>query len=398
MPSPLLRSRNASQTPAIAPHIVKINDDDETNKVKGKSTNKSFVQRTKIRKYGCCCILLLLCYLFHIIIIVYSSPSDDAAAAATLSDNDIPLYAPMGKIIYGAKSKGVDTANLVKQAIQAGFRHIATGGFHNEYNEQGVGVGWTESGVQRNELYLQTLFLANTVNGYDTHNCNLPDICPPPSNLSIEDQVHLSIKSSLYNLQTDYLDAVLVHNFRAKLQPYNETLQAWKVLETYVRKGIIRHLGIVSVHDKDYFIKLYDEVRIAPTIIQNRFHSNRGYDTKLRPTFREWGVANQLFWILTGSAGGRIRNNDKVKELAKKLGGGADSITPNTLLYSFTMEIGGAPLIGTKSLQHMKDDVKALIGEERIKWTNDDFIVMAKVIDKNGLWCNASGNCLVRGL
>ena len=33
---------------------------------------------------------------------------------------------PMGAIIYGAKSKGDDTAKLVKDAIQAGFRHIAT--------------------------------------------------------------------------------------------------------------------------------------------------------------------------------------------------------------------------------------------------------------------------------
>lgn len=34
--------------------------------------------------------------------------------------------APMGDIIYGAKSKGEDTASLVKEAIQTGFRHIAT--------------------------------------------------------------------------------------------------------------------------------------------------------------------------------------------------------------------------------------------------------------------------------
>ena len=32
----------------------------------------------------------------------------------------------MGDIVYGAKSKGDDTARLVKEAIQTGFRHIAT--------------------------------------------------------------------------------------------------------------------------------------------------------------------------------------------------------------------------------------------------------------------------------
>ena len=46
---------------------------------------------------------------------------------------DIPTMqvtkAPMGTIIYGAKSKGEDTARLVKEAIQIGFRHIATVSF-----------------------------------------------------------------------------------------------------------------------------------------------------------------------------------------------------------------------------------------------------------------------------
>lgn len=34
--------------------------------------------------------------------------------------------APMGNIVYGTKSKGEDTSRFVKEAIQAGFRHIAT--------------------------------------------------------------------------------------------------------------------------------------------------------------------------------------------------------------------------------------------------------------------------------
>ena len=240
-------------------------------------------------------------------------------------------------------------------------------------------MGWKASGIPRNELYLQTLFLARSVNGYSTTtNCNLPNnVCPPSDDLSIEEDVNLAINSSLYNLQTDYLDAVLVHNFRAKLQPYEETIQVWRVLERLVDMGTIRHLGIVSVHDKDYLTKLHNEARIKPLIIQNRFHSNRGYDINLRPTFQEFGLANQLFWILTGSAGGRIRNNDVVKDLAAK-----KNVSPQILLYSFTMKIGGSPLIGTKSVSHMKDDVDALV-TNRIQWEKDDLITMASVINKN---------------
>lgn len=290
----------------------------------------------------------------------------------------------MGSIIYGAKSKGIYTAKLVKEAIQSGFRHIATGTFHFECNEKGVGHGWKESGIPRNEIYLQTLFVARTVNGYDGKNCNLPhdhpDLsCPPPPNLGIEDQVRTSVQSSLRNLQTDYIDAVLVHNFRAKLQPLEETLVAWRVLEGYVDNGTIRHLGIVSVHDKGYLTKLHAQSRVKPTIIQNRFHSNRGYDIDLRAFLKELGIEQtQLFWILTGSAGGK-RNNDVVKRTAEKM-----NVSPSVLLYSFTMELGLgiSPLIGTKSVDHMKDDVDALV-VHRLKWEKDDLMAIAGVINKD---------------
>jgi diketogulonate reductase-like aldo/keto reductase len=287
-------------------------------------------------------------------------------------------YAQMGSIVYGAKSKGDETGKFVTQAISAGFRHIATGGFHSEYNEQGVGIGWKESGVPRNELYLQTVFVARSVNGYGTQNCIVADGCPPSTSLSIEDQVHLSIKSSLHNLQTTYIDAVLVHNFRAKLQKYEDTLTAWKTLESYVDKGIIRHLGIVSVHDRDYLTKLQKEASVKPKIIQNRFHGNRGYDVELRPLFREMGMANQLFWILTGSAGGKVRNNSIISEIARKQG-----VSNQVLLYSFTIVcLGGTPLIGSKSLSHMKEDVEALL-KKPLKWSDEDFEAVAGVVNKN---------------
>jgi diketogulonate reductase-like aldo/keto reductase len=355
--------------------------DDEANK-----GNK----RIKTHVTCCCCILplpLLLSTLVFCIILV------GVKTHLKLQMNDSskmvvptiklppppppPKMAEMGSIIYGAKSKGEDTARLVKEAIQAGFRHIATGGFHNEYNETGVGVGWKASGVPRNELFLQTLFLERTVNGYGTQNCNLEDdLCPPSSDLSLEYQVHLSIRSSLHNLQTDYLDAVLIHNFRAKLQPYEETIQAWRVLETYVDRGVIRHLGIVSVHDKEFLTKLHADARRKPSIIQNRFHSNRGYDISLRPLFKELGMANQLFWILTGSAGGKVRNNDVVKALAEKKG-----VSPQVLLYSFCMEIGGSPLIGSKSITHLSEDVDSLVNS-KLKWEKEELLTMAGVINK----------------
>ena len=265
------------------------------------------------------------------------------------SNKDTGTFAPMGRIIYGAKSKKEQTGDLVAQAIGAGFRHIVIGGMQEEYVESAVGEGWKKSGVPRNELHLQTSFVAKSVSGWSAHDCHISE-CPPSDDMSIEDQVHLSIKSSLYNLQTTYIDSVLIHNFRAKLQPYDDLVRAYRVLEDYVDQNIIRFLGIVSCHDKEYLINLHNDARIKPSIIQNRFHGNRGYDVALRSTFKELGMANQLFWVLTGNFG--YLKNETVKRIAAEKG-----ISPACAMYAFTISLGASPLIGSKSLEHMQEDV-----------------------------------------
>jgi diketogulonate reductase-like aldo/keto reductase len=366
----------AANTATINNNIIHLENTSVGREVndKGKRKTVSLIRKNLPQIIVICfllCIVLFLCrHNLHV------TPSSFYNIYYQKVDSGGSKLAPMGTIVYGAKSKGDETDKFVTQAIKAGFRHIATGGFHSEYNEPAVGIGWKESGLQRNELYLQTLFVAKSVNNYGVQNCKVEG-CPPSPDLSIEDQVHLSIKSSLYNLQTTYIDSVLVHNFRAKLQSYEDTMSAWKVLESYVDRGIIRHIGIVSVHDREFLTKLYNETRVKPTIIQNRFHSNRGYDVELRPLFKEMGMTNQLFWILTGSAGGKVRNN-VIAEIARRQG-----VSAQVLLYSFIIVcLGGQPLIGSKTLKHMEEDVTALL-RKPLTWNNEDFEAVANVINKN---------------
>ena len=381
-----LRTRTRGTTPnPLLPHQEgNNNQNDEAN----KGNQKSFIQRNKAPLITMITLVLFL----HTCTSIFTTHTlslniiKEIPALMSIKKKTEDMAAPMGEIIYGAKSKGDDTAKLVTQAIQTGFRHIATGGFHSEYNEPGVGVGWKASGVPRNKLFLQTLFVAQTVNGYGAQNCIFSEQeCPPASTLSIEDQVHLSIQSSLHNLQTNYIDAVLIRNFRAKVQPYEETLRVWRVLEDYVDRGIVRHLGIVSVHNKEYIQNLYDAARVKPTIIQNRFHGNRGYDIELRPLFQELGMANQLFWVLTGSAGGRVRNEVVVKMAEKK------GVSPQNILYALTMAIGGSPLIGTKSLEHMREDVDALL-VRGVTLEGEDLVAVAGTVNKNLVVVAANNN------
>ena len=323
--------------------ISTVVDSDGSNKYKKKSFNETNNQIQRILK-------VIMVILFVGAIVVHSMTKIDRLQNLRVSSNvRKDSFAPMGTIIYGAKGKKEKTATFVAQAISEGFRHIVTGGMHEEYNESGVGEGWKNSGVARNELYLQTLFVAKSVSGWSATDCHISE-CPPLDDMSIESQVHLSIKSSLQNLQTSYIDAVLIHNFRATLQPYDDLLRAYRVLEGYVDQNIIRHLGIVSCHNKEYLTRLHTEARIKPSIIQNRFHGNRGFDAALRPTFKELGMSNQLFWVLTGNFG--YLRNEVVKRIAAEKG-----ISPACAMYAFTISLGASPLIGTQSREHMQEDI-----------------------------------------
>jgi diketogulonate reductase-like aldo/keto reductase len=142
---------------------------------------------------------------------------------------------------------------------------------------------------------------------------------------------------------------MLYHNFRASLHPYEDMIQAWRILENYVQQGIIRHLGISNIHDETYFHRLYNDSIIKPSIVQNRFHSNRGFDVTLRPLFQRHHLVIQRFWVLTGNGDGVKRN----VEMARQKG-----VTPEQLMLAFVMALGDTPLVGTHSLQHMMEDIQ----------------------------------------
>ncbi len=267
-------------------------------------------------------------------------------------------------LAYGTKDHYERTAELVEQAIASGFRHIVTAGHHVKHNETGVGIGWKASGVPRQELFLQTSFVPFAQKQEFKKQLSDPDPLPE----AIEEQVKLSVQSSLKSLQTDYIDAYLFHNFRASIWDTNEIHKAWKVLEDYVEKGVIHKLGLTSIHDAHWFETFYNNTRIKPTIVQNRFHSNRQYDVPIQETFAKYDVWVQRFWVLNGSSGMGRRNEEMATQ---------KDVTPAQLMLAFVMSLGSqTSLVGTRSLQHMKEDLEIakchaslfLNGQERLDY------------------------------
>ncbi|HDA7969035.1 TPA: aldo/keto reductase [Staphylococcus aureus] len=137
------------------------------------------------------------------------------------------------------------TAEAVKEAIKAGYRHIDTA--QSYLNETEVGQGIEASGIDRSELFITTKVWIENVNYEDTIK---------------------SIERSLQRLNLDYLDLVLIH------QPYNDVYGSWRALEELKENGKIKAIG-VSNFGVDRTVDLGIHNQIQPQVNQieiNPFH------------------------------------------------------------------------------------------------------------------------------
>lgn len=247
--------------------------------------------------------------------------------------------------IYGCAWKKDETAKLVKDAISSGFRFLDTANQPSQYNEAGVGEGWVsaveESGgkITREDLFIQTKFSPDHQHDKE----NVPYNITQP----IDSQVKGSFEASLKNLKTSYVDAFILHI------PYNsfaKTMTAWTAMESLLEEGKVKKIGISNVYKLDLLEKIYDEVTIKPTILQNRFYRRRNYDTSIRKFCEEKGIIYQAFWTISGNRVSFLR--DDYQDLARQKG-----LTSETLMYAFILSLGHMPLSGTKSRQHMAEDI-----------------------------------------
>jgi diketogulonate reductase-like aldo/keto reductase len=144
---------------------------------------------------------------------------------------------------------GEVAVSSVKEAIAAGYRHIDTAAGYN--NEESVGVAITESGVNREELFITTK-LHNNDHGYEA--------------------TLAAFELSMKKLGLDYLDLYLIHwpnpiKFRDNWKEANAG--SWKAFEELYKAGKIRAIGVSNFmpHHMD---ALLETAEIKPMVNQIR--------------------------------------------------------------------------------------------------------------------------------
>jgi diketogulonate reductase-like aldo/keto reductase len=245
-------------------------------------------------------------------------------------------------IIYGTAWKKERTADLVVKAIQAGFRGIDTACQPVHYDEPLVGEALQRlksHGIERETLFLQTKF--TPLSGQD------PRQVPYDKNSPIELQVAQSFEASKKNLQTEYVDSLVLHS---PMAPHALLMKVWNAMEEIQKTGGARQLGISNCYDTEVIKVFYADANVKPAVVQNRFYQETGYDVDLRHWCSNHGVIYQSFWTLTANPHVLVSNT--VRTIAQKY-----NKTEAQIFFRYLSQFGIVPLTGTCSEQHMREDL-----------------------------------------
>ncbi|MCM3214394.1 aldo/keto reductase [Niallia taxi] len=181
--------------------------------------------------------------------------------------------------------EGQEVIDSVKAAIKAGYISIDTAAVYK--NEEGVGQGIKESGVDREKLFITTK-VWNADQGYD-------------STLA-------AFETSIQKLGLDYIDLYLIH--WPVSGKYKET---WKALEKLYKDGKVKAIGVSNFH-KHHLEDLLSEAEIVPTVNQIELHPLLSQE-ELRNFCKEKGIVVEAWSPL---AQGKLLDNPVLTEIAAK--------------------------------------------------------------------------------
>ena len=181
-------------------------------------------------------------------------------------------------------------ADVVEQAIRAGYRHIDTAAIYG--NEEGVGRAIKAAGVPREELFVTTK-VWNSDQGHDA--------------------ALAALDTSLAKLGTDDVDLYLIHWAKPAQGLYVET---WKALIEAQKAGKVRSIG-VSNFPAEQLEEIIDATGVTPVIHQVDTHTY-SQQRQLRAVQERHGIVHES-WSPLGQ-GGEVLEDPVITAIAEAHG------------------------------------------------------------------------------
>lgn len=217
----------------------------------------------------------------------------------------------------------------VKDAVQLGYRHIDTAQAYQ--NEEGVGKGIKECGVDRDNLFITTK-LAAEVKTYQ--------------------EAVKAIDKSLETMGLEYIDLMIIHSpkpwqeYQGEDRYFEGNLEAWKALEDAYKAGKLRAIGVSNFQKTD-LKNILENGTIKPMVDQVLAHI-----TNVPTELIQFCEENDILVEAYSPIGhGELFKNKDVAEVAKKY-----NVSIPQLGIRFDLQLGLLPLPKTANPDHMKNN------------------------------------------
>ena len=202
----------------------------------------------------------------------------------TLTDGNEMPYLGLGTW----RARGKECRHAVTFALNHSYSMIDTAQMYE--NEKQVGDGWKESGQSRDNIFISTK-ISNQNQGFT--------------------QSKEAFKKSLTDLQTDYIDLLMIH--WPDIGNFSRTTATWEALIDLQKAGMAKSIGVCNF-TIDLIQKLIDESNVIPAVNQVEFHVFL-YQKELLEFCNEKHIQIEAYSPI---ARARFLKNDTLQKIAKK--------------------------------------------------------------------------------
>ena len=212
------------------------------------------------------------------------------------------------------------TYKAVREALDAGYRHIDTATAY--FNEKEVGKAVRDSGIPREEIFVTSkLWLSHY--GYE--------------------RAKTGIERSLRKLGLDYIDLYLIH------QPYGDVPGAWNAMEEAKKEGKLRSIGVSNMTPKIWneFVPQFSTMPSVNQVECNPFSQQK----ELRMLMDKNNVKIEC-WYPLGHGNSELLNNSVITALAEKYSKNAGQI-----ILRFEVQEGVITLPKSSNLERIRSNI-----------------------------------------
>ena len=223
-----------------------------------------------------------------------------------------------------------EVALPVQTALKMGYRHIDTAQAY--HNEKGVGQGIKDSGISRDQIFINSKVEAEIKNYQEAKK---------------------SIDETLTRMDLDYLDMMIIHN----PQPWKEVnqsddrhfegnLETWRALTDAMKEGKLRAIGVSSFQPKD-LQNLFDNSDVKPMVNQILCHIG-ATPKKLIDFCQKHDIVVESF---SPVAHGEALNNAVIQKMAEKY-----HVSVAQLCIRYDWQLNTVVLPKSVNPEHMKQN------------------------------------------